>query len=72
MAVNVDVCERPGMPCLATDCTAPARFSVQLGEQPGFDYCGPDARNWIATHQRLDVEIVISDEAKRMLAEVAL
>ncbi len=71
MAVQVDVCG-PGMPCVAAGCTAPARFWVQRDEQLKLHYCGPDALKRIATHQRQNRQIIVSDEAKKLLTEVAL
>ena len=67
--VHVDVCQ-PGRQCLAPSCTAPARYWVRRTTR--LHYCGPDARKWIATHQRLRREIVVSDEARKQLAGVAL
>jgi len=69
--VHVDVCQ-PGRQCLRTGCTAPARLSVQRDSLLELHYCGPDARNRIAMHQRLKRTIVVSDEAWKQLAEVAL
>jgi hypothetical protein len=72
MAVKVDVCERPGVPCLESGCTAPARFWVQRDDLLRLHYCGPGARKRIATHQRMKRELVISDAARRLLDEVWL
>jgi hypothetical protein len=69
--VKVDVCQ-PGMPCLATRCTAPARFSVQRDGQLMLLYCGPDTLNRIGMHQRQRREIVMTGEAQRLLAKVGL
>jgi hypothetical protein len=71
MAVNVDVC-RPGMPCLAARCSARARFWVRRDELPKLHYCGPDAVRRIWFYQRQNRQIIVSDEAKELLDEVAL
>lgn len=70
MAVKVDVLDRPGVPCLATSCTAPARLWVQRDDLLKLHYCRADAMKRIATHQRQRREIVISPEARKLLDEV--
>jgi hypothetical protein len=71
MAVNVDVCGQ-GMPCLAARCSQPARFWVRRDELPKMHYCGPDAVKRVLFYQRHNRQIVVSDEAKKLLEEVAL
>lgn len=71
MAVNVDVCGQ-GMACHAARCPNPARFYVRRGDLPRLTYCGYDTRQRLIFYRRQHRQIVITDQAKRLLDGVTL